>query len=202
MLARAVATLRRPRPLVLRDGESLSLGGLVSTSALSQDTHSFCGCSIPLAHVSKNNLPLDVCAFETILVTGLNRPAKLKTSAPKRLIVLVWCTVRSSAANSVRSSATISMRASATTVPHAEGSTVLPVRVHVRLAASSLTCGSAATSLGKPRFGNSGGSNREYYRGYYSAKGTGKAALAAYVEQFGPPPSKGGSAWHKPKNPS
>jgi hypothetical protein len=43
---------------------------------------------------------------------------------------------------------------------------------------------------GRQRFGSSGGTHREYYKGFYKAKGQGKEAVAAYVEWMGPPPSK------------
>jgi hypothetical protein len=45
---------------------------------------------------------------------------------------------------------------------------------------------------GRERFGDSGGSNRQWYRGYYVAKGKGKAFADAYCERFGPPPGKSG----------
>jgi hypothetical protein len=45
--------------------------------------------------------------------------------------------------------------------------------------------------LGKERFGDSGGSNREWYRGYYVAKGKGKNAADAFCARFGPPPGRG-----------
>jgi hypothetical protein len=51
--------------------------------------------------------------------------------------------------------------------------------------------------LGKKRFGDSGGSNRQWYAGYYKAKGVdkgkglGKEAQEAYIRQHGPPPNKG-----------
>jgi hypothetical protein len=43
---------------------------------------------------------------------------------------------------------------------------------------------------GRQRFGSSGGTHREYYQGFYRAKGQGKGALAAYIEWMGPPPSR------------
>jgi hypothetical protein len=43
---------------------------------------------------------------------------------------------------------------------------------------------------GRARFGSSGGTHREYYKGFYKAKGQGKAALDAYVAWMGPPPSQ------------
>ena len=50
---------------------------------------------------------------------------------------------------------------------------------------------------GRERWGDPGGSNRDYYAAYYRAKGKGgKAATRAFVEVFGRPPSQGGSAWH------
>jgi hypothetical protein len=45
---------------------------------------------------------------------------------------------------------------------------------------------------GRQRFGSSGGTHREYYKGFYKAKGQGKAALAEYIEWWGEPPSKWG----------
>ena len=48
---------------------------------------------------------------------------------------------------------------------------------------------------GEIRHGNSGGSNRQYYRGYYSAKGRGKAALAEYLRMHGDPPGSGGKGY-------
>ena len=53
-------------------------------------------------------------------------------------------------------------------------------------------------TYGAVRRPESGGVNREYYRGYYRAKGNGKAALAAYTAQHGPPPSQGGAGYHQP----
>jgi hypothetical protein len=50
---------------------------------------------------------------------------------------------------------------------------------------------------GVVRAGNNGGMNRDYYRGYYSAKGKGKDVLKAYVWKHGGPPSHGGKAFHK-----
>ena len=51
---------------------------------------------------------------------------------------------------------------------------------------------------GRVRSGTSGGGDREYYAGYYRAKGRGKAATSAYVAQFGPPPSRGtGNCYHE-----
>ena len=51
---------------------------------------------------------------------------------------------------------------------------------------------------GEQRTGGSGGSERQYYRGYYGAKGQGKAALLRYVRINGPPPTQGGTPWHGP----
>ena len=51
---------------------------------------------------------------------------------------------------------------------------------------------------GRERFGDSGGSNRQWYSGFYQAKGkdlakgTGKDFANAYCERFGPPPGKSG----------
>ena len=42
---------------------------------------------------------------------------------------------------------------------------------------------------------------KDYYRGYYQAKGRGKEAVRAFVEVFGEPPSKGGQAFHPRKHP-
>ena len=53
---------------------------------------------------------------------------------------------------------------------------------------------------GRARWGNSGGSNREYYSGYYRAKGVGRAAVAEYIRIHGAPPSKGGGAFHDRKS--
>ena len=50
---------------------------------------------------------------------------------------------------------------------------------------------------GRQRWGSSGGSNREYYRGYYLAKGRGRDALEAYMDIYGPPPTQGGQAFHQ-----
>ena len=52
---------------------------------------------------------------------------------------------------------------------------------------------------GKARFGNSGGANKKYYQGFYAAKGLGRAELKAFIEQFGPPPTRGGTAYHERK---
>jgi hypothetical protein len=48
----------------------------------------------------------------------------------------------------------------------------------------------AGINGGRQRFGSSGGTHREWYKGYYQAKGKGKAAVQAYVEWMGEPPSK------------
>ena len=50
---------------------------------------------------------------------------------------------------------------------------------------------------GRVRNGDSGGRNQSYYPGYYRAKAGGKAAVKAYVDEFGPPPGKGGRAFHE-----
>ena len=52
---------------------------------------------------------------------------------------------------------------------------------------------------GRERWGNSGGSNRAYYKGYYRAKGQGRGALDEYIQVNGPPPSQGGCAYHHRK---
>ncbi len=49
---------------------------------------------------------------------------------------------------------------------------------------------------GRDRDGVSGGKNKVYYAGYYSAKARGKAALAQYKLKYGEPPTSGGSAYH------
>jgi hypothetical protein len=43
---------------------------------------------------------------------------------------------------------------------------------------------------GTVRWGNSGGEHRQWYSGYYRAKGKGKEAVKRYLERFGEPPSK------------
>ena len=54
------------------------------------------------------------------------------------------------------------------------------------------------TNGGRERSGYSGGSNRVYYKGFYHAKGKGKAAVARYVEAYGEPPAKGtGRCYHE-----
>ena len=50
---------------------------------------------------------------------------------------------------------------------------------------------------GRERFGDSGGQHREYYRGLYAAKGQGK--MREYIATHGPPPSRGGTAYHPRK---
>jgi hypothetical protein len=47
---------------------------------------------------------------------------------------------------------------------------------------------------GKGKRMPSGGIHREYYKNYYRAKGQGK--LDEFIEQWGPPPSQGGQAFH------
>ena len=42
--------------------------------------------------------------------------------------------------------------------------------------------------------GRSGGADRAYYKGFYRAKGKGK--VHEYVAKHGPPPGKGGNAFH------
>ena len=42
---------------------------------------------------------------------------------------------------------------------------------------------------GKGRWGNSGGQHRNWYLGYYRAKGKGKAAVKKYLQKFGQSPS-------------
>ena len=49
---------------------------------------------------------------------------------------------------------------------------------------------------GRIRVGDSGGSAPEYYKNYYTAKGRGRIALNAFLNEFGPPPSRGGKAFH------
>ena len=49
---------------------------------------------------------------------------------------------------------------------------------------------------GRDRRGRPGGQHAEYYAGLYHAKGQGKAAKRKYIEDFGPPPSKGGNQFH------
>ena len=54
------------------------------------------------------------------------------------------------------------------------------------------------TNGGRERSGYSGGSNRVYYKGFYHAKGKGKAAVARYVEAYGEPPAVGtGRCYHE-----
>ena len=54
------------------------------------------------------------------------------------------------------------------------------------------------TNGGRERTGYSGGSNRVYYKGFYHAKGKGKAAVARYVELYGEPPAAGtGRCYHE-----
>jgi hypothetical protein len=48
----------------------------------------------------------------------------------------------------------------------------------------------AGKNGGRQRFGSSAGTHREYYAGFYNAKGKGNAAVAAYIEWMGPPPSR------------
>lgn len=63
----------------------------------------------------------------------------------------------------------------------------------------------AGVAGGRQRFGDSGGANREYYQAFYSAKGKGRTATerAAIVQRFieanGPPPGRGGTAFHERK---
>ena len=52
---------------------------------------------------------------------------------------------------------------------------------------------------GRVRRGDRGGHDLFYYRGYYTAKGKGKDVLKNFVKQNGPPPSKGGEAFHRRK---
>ena len=52
---------------------------------------------------------------------------------------------------------------------------------------------------GLKRYCTSGGTHRKYYVGYYRAKGKGKAAILAYVQKYGPPPSQGGKSFHEAK---
>ena len=53
---------------------------------------------------------------------------------------------------------------------------------------------------GRERRGRPGGQHAEYYAGLYHAKGRGKAAKRKYIEDFGPPPSKGGNKFHTLKS--
>ena len=43
---------------------------------------------------------------------------------------------------------------------------------------------------GKQRWGGSGGSNKEYYKALYRAKGQGKEAMAEFIRVHGKPPSR------------
>ena len=52
---------------------------------------------------------------------------------------------------------------------------------------------------GRHRHGDRGGHDKAYYRGFYKAKGKGKGAVAAYVAENGPPPSRGGKSFHDRK---
>ena len=52
---------------------------------------------------------------------------------------------------------------------------------------------------GRIRDGASGGRDPEYYKLYYRAKGRGKAAIEDFVRAHGPPPSRGGKAYHRRK---
>ncbi len=48
---------------------------------------------------------------------------------------------------------------------------------------------------GKGKRMPSGGVHKEYYNNYYRAKGQGKSR-AEFIEEWGPPPSSGGQAFH------
>jgi hypothetical protein len=76
----------------------------------------------------------------------------------------------------------------------------LPPMPPAATAAKGSYCGKGGPGPGKyggQGFHEAGGTYREYYKRYYKAKGLGKSHLIEFVEHWGPPPGKGGQAFHQ-----